>query len=152
MKKLLHFLTKISWKQCFHEIRCCHEILVKKRARKIFFRLIWQHIFEERGAQQCWNYKKILHFFIKISWKQCFHEIRYFHEILVNLRISTLHTVEITEIYSHWKKISSNHLFSKTVTFTKFLPKMWERIPVISTLCPTQRSVELRKLTRISWK
>ena len=42
----------------------------------------------------------------------------------------TVHTVEITEIYSHWKNISSNHLFSnffsKTVTFTKFLPKKRE--------------------------
>ena len=41
-----------------------------------------------------------------------------------------IHTVEITEIYSYWKNISSNHLFSnffrKTVTFTKFLPKMRE--------------------------
>ena len=38
-------------------------------------------------------------------------------------------TVKITETYSHWTKISSNHLFcnffsfSKDVTFTKFLPK-----------------------------
>ena len=42
-------------------------------------------------------------------------------------------------IISHLKNISSNqlfsNLFSKTVTFTKFLPKMRERIPVISTLC-----------------
>ena len=41
------------------------------------------------------------------------------------------HTVEITEIYSHLEKISSNQLFSnffsKTVTFTKFLPKKRER-------------------------
>ena len=39
------------------------------------------------------------------------------------------HTVEITE-NSHWKIFSSNHLFSnffsKTVTLTKFLPKMRE--------------------------
>ena len=42
--------------------------------------------------------------------------------------VHTVHTVEITEIYSHWKNISSNCLFSnffsKNVTFTKFLPKM----------------------------
>ena len=35
------------------------------------------------------------------------------------------HSVEITEIYSHWKNISWNqlfsNLFSKTVTFTKYL-------------------------------
>ena len=41
-----------------------------------------------------------------------------------------LQTVEIKEIYSHWKNISSNHLFSnlfsKTVTFTKYLPKLSE--------------------------
>ena len=38
-----------------------------------------------------------------------------------------MHTVEITEIYSHRNRISSNHLFSnfssKNVTSTKFLPK-----------------------------
>ena len=38
-----------------------------------------------------------------------------------------MHTVEITEIYSHRNRISSNHLFSnfssKNVTITKFLPK-----------------------------
>ena len=35
--------------------------------------------------------------------------------------------VEISEIYSHWKNISSNHLFSnffsKTITFTNFCQK-----------------------------
>ena len=45
-------------------------------------------------------------------------------------RISRSSTVEITEIYSHWKNVLSNHLFSnffsKSVTFTKFLPKMRE--------------------------
>jgi len=38
-----------------------------------------------------------------------------------------VHTVEITEIYSHWKKILSNQLFSnffiKNVPFTKCLQK-----------------------------
>ena len=42
----------------------------------------------------------------------------------------SVHGVEKWKIYSHWKKISSNQLFSnffsKTVTFTKFLPKMHE--------------------------
>ena len=42
------------------------------------------------------------------------------------------HSVEKLEIRSHQKNISSNQLFSnllfrKTVTFTKFLPKMRER-------------------------
>ena len=45
--------------------------------------------------------------------------------------ISTHHSVEKREILSHLKNISSNQLFSnkfsKTVTFTKFLPKMRER-------------------------
>ena len=40
------------------------------------------------------------------------------------------HSVVISEIYSHCKNISSNHLFSnffsKHVTLTKFLPKMRE--------------------------
>ena len=47
-----------------------------------------------------------------------------------------MHGVEKQEILSpHQKNISSNqlfcNLFSKTITFTKFLPKMrdWERIP-----------------------
>ena len=52
--------------------------------------------------------------------------------------MSAIYSVEIW-FYSHQKNISSNqlfsNLFSKTVTFTKFLPKMHERIPVISTLC-----------------
>ena len=43
----------------------------------------------------------------------------------------TLHIVEKEEILSHQKNISSNqlfsNLFSKTVTFMKFLPKMRER-------------------------
>ena len=30
-------------------------------------------------------------------------------------------------IYSHWKNISSNHLFSKNVAFMKFLPKLCEK-------------------------
>jgi len=38
--------------------------------------------------------------------------------------------IEIMEIYSHWKNISSKHLssnsFSKTVTFTKFLAQIRE--------------------------
>ena len=41
------------------------------------------------------------------------------------------HSVEKWKIYSHWRKISSNQLFSnffsKTVTFTKFLSKKCER-------------------------
>ena len=41
------------------------------------------------------------------------------------------HSVEKQEILSHQKNISSNqlfrNLFSKTVTFTKFLPKIRER-------------------------
>ena len=37
------------------------------------------------------------------------------------------HSVEKREILSRQRNISSNQLFSKTVTFTKFLPKMRER-------------------------
>ena len=61
----------------------------------------------------------LLNKLLKLIWRN----------ILV-LTAERVHTVEITEIYSHLKKISSNHLFSnffsKTVTFTKFLPKMRE--------------------------
>ena len=48
------------------------------------------------------------------------------------------HSVEKREILSHWKKISSNRLFSnffsKSIAFTKFLRKKCERISAISTL------------------
>ena len=49
-------------------------------------------------------------------------------------------TVWKNENFSLTKKIfrqinSLLNYFSKTVTFTKFLPKMRERIPAISTLC-----------------
>ena len=46
-------------------------------------------------------------------------------------RFSSMRSVEKREILSHWKKISSNHLFSnffsKTIAFTKFLRKKCER-------------------------
>ena len=49
---------------------------------------------------------------------------------------TALHSVEKREILSHLENISSNqlfsNLFSKTVTFTKFLPKMCDF--VISTV------------------
>ena len=45
----------------------------------------------------------------------------------VHVHPAKCHTVEIAEIYSHRKNISSNHLFSdffsRNVTFTKFLLK-----------------------------
>ena len=50
-----------------------------------------------------------------------------------------LHSVERQEILSHWKKISSNqlfsYLFSKPLFLRNFCEKMWERISEISTLC-----------------
>ena len=61
--------------------------------------------------------------------------------VRVNFRnFHIVHSVEKWKIYSHWKKISSNQLFSnffsKTVTFTRFSPKIvWEWISVKSTLC-----------------
>ena len=46
-------------------------------------------------------------------------------------KFQIIHSVEKREILSHQKEISSSqlfsNLFSKTVTFTKFLPKMRER-------------------------
>ena len=54
----------------------------------------------------------------------------------------TVHSVEKWKIYSHQIKISSNQLFStffsKTITLTKYLPKKWEWISVISTLCSVE--------------
>ena len=65
----------------------------------------------------------------KITWNQFDH-----------FRVSRPN-VFVSKTY-HFANFSSNQLFScdlfsKTVTFTKFLPKMhaWKRIPVISTLC-----------------
>ena len=37
------------------------------------------------------------------------------------------HSVVKRDILSHWKKISSNQLFSKTIAFTKILSKKSER-------------------------
>ena len=52
-----------------------------------------------------------------------------FHEIFAEELWK--HSVEKREILSHWKKISSNQLFSnffsKTIAFTKFLRKKCER-------------------------
>ena len=49
-----------------------------------------------------------------------------------------MHSVEKREIISHQKNISSNqlfrNLFSKTVTFTKFLPEIGERELPIHTV------------------
>ena len=49
----------------------------------------------------------------------------FFHTV-----VSILHSVEKWKIYSHWKNISSNQLFSdfvsKNVIFTEFLPKKCE--------------------------
>ena len=84
----------------------------------------------------------------KISWKyiQAKSRIVYgklFHVIFAKklwLQIWATHCGNYG-IFLSPKKISSNQLYSNlysiTVTFTKFLPKMgeWERIPVISTLC-----------------
>ena len=55
-----------------------------------------------------------------------------FHEIFVKIVcMQCNHTVEKRIILSHQKNISSNqlfsNLFSKTVTFTNFLPKLSER-------------------------
>ena len=50
---------------------------------------------------------------------------------LLSSNWTSVHSVEKREILSHWKKISSNQLFSnffsKTIDFTKFLPKKYER-------------------------
>ena len=89
---------------------------------------------------------KIYSYLKNISSNQLFSNFicnRYFHEIFVKilrvltkinflkLSFNTVHSVEKREILSHRKNISSNQLFSKLfskiVTFTKFLPKMRER-------------------------
>ena len=60
------------------------------------------------------------------------------------------HSVVISEIYSHRKNISSNHLFSnlfsKHVAFTKFLPKMRE------SKFPKLPHCAVWKGDRIHWK
>ena len=55
-----------------------------------------------------------------------------FHEKFTFTKLrEQCHSVEKREILSHWKKISSNQLFSnffsKTIAFTKFLRKKCER-------------------------
>ena len=69
----------------------------------------------------------------------CFYQLLHFIQIEKSIdleshaqklrKINTTHCEH--EILSHQKNISSNqlfsNLFSKTVTFTKFLPKMSER-------------------------
>ena len=104
---------------------------------------------------QCGNYRNLVSYsfgknFVKATFllnkllKSCFDEIffsvrpifLFFHNVGLSL---TLYSVEKREILSHLRNISSNqlfsNLFSKTVTFMKFLPKLRERIPVISTQC-----------------
>ena len=75
------------------------------------------------------------------------------------------HSVEKREILSHWKKISSNHLFSnffsKTIAFTEFLRKKCEREFLEFPHC-AQHSVEFCKfpshscfrknIEKIPWK
>ena len=54
-----------------------------------------------------------------------------FISFIIYVLLEIFHSVEKREILSHWKKISSNHLFSnfysKTNAFTKFLQKKCER-------------------------
>ena len=67
----------------------------------------------------------ILYLNFKLSATQILREINFKES-----RRSKTHSVIKWKIYSHWKNISSNHLFSnffsKTVAFMKFLPKMCE--------------------------
>ena len=70
--------------------------------------------------------------------------------------------VEKWEILSHWKKISSNQLFSnffsKTIVFTKFLRKKCEREFLQFPHCAMWNSISLKKIRQInsyqilSWK
>ena len=65
--------------------------------------------------------------FVKSTTFKCFHD---FFQVSVNSAVFPPHSVEKWKIWSHWKNISSNqlysNLFSKNVTFTKFLPKKCE--------------------------
>ena len=56
--------------------------------------------------------------------------------VVVQLHNVMWKNVKFSLIKKIFRQINSlvTYLFSKTVTFTKFLPKMRERIPVISTL------------------
>ena len=53
---------------------------------------------------------------------------RNFCEKIVAVKFCNFHSVSVVKwkIYSHWKNISSNHLFSNHVAFTKSLPKIRE--------------------------
>ena len=66
----------------------------------------------------------------KISWKQQFYQLRVDFTKYFRPQCTETHSVEKRKILSP-KNISSNqlfsNLFSKTVTFTKFLLKMRER-------------------------
>ena len=90
--------------------------------------------------------------FTNFTWNQLQKSLIYFHEFFREIKFKeTCKTwfhdffcaqpsVEIADILSHWKKNSSNQLFSdffsKSIAFTKFLQKkVWEKISAISILC-----------------
>ena len=104
----------------------------------IFFR-------EEASIQKCIQEEMTKHVNCRLRWGDIIHIFRQINFSKV------LYIVVISEIYSHWKNISSNHLFSnffsKHVAFTKFLPKMREsKFPKLPHCeCHTF-------LAKISWK
>ena len=76
---------------------------------------------------QCGNYRNSLSHH---TFCQNFRESNVFTKELISRNIFSVriqHTVEKREILSHQNFFSSNQLFSKTVTFTEFLPKMRKR-------------------------
>ena len=66
-----------------------------------------------------------------------------------------LHSVEKRKIYTHWRNISSNQLFSNffwRYFHGIFAKNAWERIPVISTLWIDMVNTEIRsELENFSW-
>ena len=109
-----------------------------------------------------------------MGWEKCVWKIAQFDKKLSSLDLkhcsvdSTLHSVEKWKIYSHPKNISSNQLFSnfvsKSIVFTKFLPKKREssRVnfryfhSVHCTLSVEETSICFHEITeffaKISWR
>ena len=87
------------------------------------------HIWKDQEFTAIWKT-----FRVELIWRNIFS---------VGVKGQTPHSVVISEIYSHWKNNSSNHLFSnffsKHVTFAKYLPKMREskfpKLPYCETRC-----------------
>ena len=142
-KKLVKLIVLI----CFDASIWFHEKILQT-SEYYLFSFCWFFFTKKKSSNQL-----IYKFCISVSRKksntfsyfELFERCKWFHKKKIIMQLSLLHSVKKRKIYSHWKNISSNQLFSnsisKTVGFTKFLPKICESklISVISTLCAAAR-------------